>query len=299
MLSYFVNYGCNLHLPKTSAAQWRVPFALQCIPGVIVLTGIVFQNESPRWLVEKNRIEEARTALARVRAKAIDDPDVESELQEIVEDFNGHEKMPLLGQIKATYSDRKILYRFCMAVVLMFFQQWTGTNCESLPYSPRPYCQMKTYADFPRAINYYSPQIFKSVGLASQSAGLFATGIYGVVKVTITALGLMLMTEQVGRKWSLIIGGIGQAFAMFYIGVNSAVNPVKAGAPLNGHSTFAIVCVYLFVCFYSFGWGPVPFVLAAECSVRTFTSWYVSFVLLTLFLHSPTTSVLSSWQQHS
>lgn len=56
------------------------------------------------------------------------------------------------------------------------------------------------------SINYYAPQIFKSVGLAGTSAGLFATGIYGVVKIVITALGLMLATEQLGRKWSLIIG---------------------------------------------------------------------------------------------
>ena len=40
---------------------------------------------------------------------------------------------------------------------------------------------------------------------------------------------------------------------MFYIGVNSAVNPTKEGDPLTGNSIFAIVCVYLFVVFYSFG----------------------------------------------
>lgn len=51
-------------------------------------------------------------------------------------------------------------------------------------------------------INYYSPQIFKSVGLTSSSAGLFATGIYGVVKVVFTALGLMFGVEQAGRKVS-------------------------------------------------------------------------------------------------
>lgn len=123
--------------------------------------------------------------------------------------------------------------------------QWTGTN----------------------SINYYAPQIFQSIGLASSTSGLFATGIYGVVKITITALGLMFATEQVGRKWSLIVGGFGQAFAMFYIGVNQAVHPPVSGQPLDGNSTFAIVCVYLFVVFYSFGWGPIPFVLSAECSV--------------------------------
>lgn len=78
------------------------------------------------------------------------------------------------------------------------------------------------------------------------------------MKIVITALGLMLATEQLGRKWCLIVGGAGQAFAMFYIGINQAVNPVAPGSSLNGNSTFAIVCVYLFVVFYSFGWGPIP-----------------------------------------
>jgi hypothetical protein len=73
------------------------------------------------------------------------------------------------------------------------------------------------------SINYYAPQIFKSVGLSGGSAGLFATGIYGIVKIVVTAVGLMVATEQLGRKWSLIIGGTGQAFAMFYIG-QSEVN---------------------------------------------------------------------------
>lgn len=195
MISYFVNYGVNKSVPSTSAAQWRIPFALQMLPGVLLLIGIMFQNESPRWLVEKNKIDQARRALAHVRAREIDDPAVSQELEEIVTDFNGHEKMPLLAQLKVTFSNGKAFYTFAMAVMLMFFQQWTGTN----------------------SINYYSPQIFKSIGLAGVSAGLFATGIYGVVKVVITALGLMFATEQLGRKWSLIIGGTGQAFAMFYI----------------------------------------------------------------------------------
>lgn len=85
----------------------------------------------------------------------------------------------------------------------------------------------------------------------------------------------MFATEQLGRKWSLIIGGLGQAFAMFYIGVNQAVNPVAPGSSLNGNSIFAIICVYLFVVFYSFGWGPIPFVLSAECAVSITIDQYL------------------------
>jgi MFS family permease len=177
-LSFFVNYGISIQITSLSSAKWRIPFALQMLPGVLLLAGIFFQNESPRWLVEKNRLRDAAKALATVRSKAVDDPDVLQELDEIVMDFQGHEKLPLKAQLKAACSSKRMFYQSSFAVILMFWQQWTGTN----------------------SINYYAPQIFKSVGLQGTSSGLFATGVYGVVKIVITALGLMLATEQVGRK---------------------------------------------------------------------------------------------------
>lgn len=177
-LSFFVNYGISIQITSLSSAKWRIPFALQMLPGVLLLVGIVFQNESPRWLVEKNRLKDAAKALATVRSKAVDDHDVIQELDDIVMDFQGHEKLSLRAQLKAACSSKRMFYQSSFAVILMFAQQWTGTN----------------------SINYYAPQIFKSVGLQGTSAGLFATGVYGIVKIVITALGLMLATEQVGRK---------------------------------------------------------------------------------------------------
>ncbi|OAL51676.1 MFS quinate transporter-like protein QutD [Pyrenochaeta sp. DS3sAY3a] len=260
-LSFFVNYGINLDITSpTNSAKWRVPFALQMLPGVLLLIGIVFQNESPRWLVEKNRITEAAKALAKVRGKPTDDPEVIQELDEIIADFNGHEKLPMMAQLKAACSGKKMLYRSSFVVLLMFFQQWTGTN----------------------SINYYAPQIFKQIGLKGSSSSLFATGVYGIVKIVVTAIGLMAFTEQLGRKWSLMIGSIGQAFAMFYIGVNMAVHPPTG--ELDGNSTFAIVCVYLFVVFYSFGWGPTPFILSSECSPNHVRSLLMAAALMTQWL---------------
>ncbi|PVH99163.1 general substrate transporter [Periconia macrospinosa] len=258
-LSFFVNYGINIHIKTLSSAKWRIPFALQMLPGVLLLTGIVFMNESPRWLVEKNRYREAGKALATVRGKSIDDEEVTQELDAIITDFNGHEKLSLRAQLRAACSSKRMFYQTSFAVILMFWQQWTGTN----------------------SINYYAPQIFQSIGLEGTSAGLFATGVYGIVKIVVTAIGLMAFTEQLGRKWSLLIGSVGQAFAMFYIGINQAVHPVKEGEPLHGHSIFAIICVYLFVVFYSFGWGPVPFILSSECSPNHVRSLVMAAALMT------------------
>jgi len=136
MLSYFVNYGVTRSISSDKDAQWRIPFALQMLPGALLLIGIVFQNESPRWLVEKDRHDDAARALAHVRGRSQDDEVVRKELGEIIADFQSREKIPLLGQLKVVCSDRKYFYRFSMAIILMMFQQWTGTN----------------------SINYYSPQ---------------------------------------------------------------------------------------------------------------------------------------------
>lgn len=260
MLSYFVNYGISLQITSsTNSAKWRVPFALQMLPGILFLL-ICFENESPRWLVEKNQFEQAKHALSHVRARSPEDPVLLEELADIVADFEGKERLSITQQLRAACSSKAMLYQSSMAVILMFWQQWTGTN----------------------SINYYSPQIFKSVGLASSSAGLFATGIYGVVKVVFTALGLMFGVEQAGRKWSLITGAAGQAFAMFYIGVNMAVHPNDS--TLSGNNIFAIICVYLFVVFYSFGWGPIPYVLSSECSPNHVRSLVMSASLMTQWL---------------
>lgn len=51
---------------------------------------------------------------------------------------------------------------------------------------------------------------------------------------------------------------------MFYIGINQRVHPDDAS--LSGNNLFAIICIYLFVVFYSFGWGPIPYVVSSEVS---------------------------------
>lgn len=260
MLSYFVNYGIGSRT-SLGSLQWRIPFALQMIPGVLLFVGLLFQNESPRWFVEKDRIPEAARALSLVRHTSAHDLSLQKELDEIIQDFRGHSRLSFIQQLQIAFGSKSTFYPLGMAIALMFWQQWTGTN----------------------SINYYSPQIFESIGLTSTSAGLFATGIYGVVKVVCTFLALAFATEQLGRKWSLIVGGLGQAFAMYSIGIQAAVvGPNDAG--LTPSSYYAIVCVYVFVVFYSGGWGPIPFVLGAECSPTRVRSLVMSAALMTQWL---------------
>lgn len=127
MLSYFVNYGISENISGLSALKWRIPFALQILPGLFLLL-LVFENESPRWLVEKNRVADARKALAFIRGKPQEDAAVVQELDEIVEDFHGKERLSIGQQFKAIFENKMMLYRASFAILLMFFQQLTGTN---------------------------------------------------------------------------------------------------------------------------------------------------------------------------
>ncbi|CAE6440618.1 unnamed protein product [Rhizoctonia solani] len=265
MLSFWTNYGLQTNAKSdTDNWIWRAAFIIQMVPGIIMTMGMVTQPESPRYLVQRGRIEEAAHSLSRLRARPSDDPAVRGVLAEIIADFEGRAHLNLWQQCKASFKDTTTFYRVFIAIILMFFQQWTGTN----------------------AINIYSPQIFESLGITGKSSGLFATGIYGVVKVVCTSLALMFALEQAGRKMSLIAGGLIQAISMYYIGIYQAVHTSGTVIPA---SYAAIAFVYIFVLGYSFGWGSVPWAVMAECApnhLRTLamalglmTNWLFNFVI--------------------
>ena len=94
---------------------------------------------------------------------------------------------------------------------------------------------------------------------------MFATGIYGTVKVVATAIFLFLGIDRFGRKKSLIAGGFWMATMMFIIGAVLATHPPDPDATgVSQASTAMVAMIYLFVIGYSASWGPVPWVLVSE-----------------------------------
>lgn len=65
LVAQWLGYGCSF---TTSSFQFRFPLAFQCIPALTLFIGIFFLNESPRWLMEKDRHEEALLILNKLRA---------------------------------------------------------------------------------------------------------------------------------------------------------------------------------------------------------------------------------------
>ncbi|KAF9004026.1 general substrate transporter [Cyathus striatus] len=238
MLSFWVNYGASKHL-AFGQMQWRIPFIMQIIPGVLFVIAMFFQPESPRWLVEHEKYDLASRSLAFTARTTPSDEIVVQTIKEIRSDFSGRDKLSMLTQLKGMLESRSIALRCFIPSLVMFFQQWTGTN----------------------AVNYFSPQIFASLGINGTTSGLLATGVYGVVKVVSVGVFLALAVERMGRKNSLIVGGLGQGLTMLWVGGYSALHPSGNAVPA---SYVSIVAIYLYGAFFCVGWGTLPWVIAGE-----------------------------------
>ncbi|KAF3043839.1 hypothetical protein E8E11_005367 [Didymella keratinophila] len=64
LVAQWLGYGCQFNSTEFS---WRFPLAFQNVPGLILISGIFFLEESPRWLMEKDRNEEAMASLTKLR----------------------------------------------------------------------------------------------------------------------------------------------------------------------------------------------------------------------------------------
>lgn len=84
LLGFWINYGVNQHLAATSK-QWRIPMAIQLIPGGMFLICALFLVESPRWLIKVERTEKAQANLAWIRHLPVTQEYMQQELNMINE----------------------------------------------------------------------------------------------------------------------------------------------------------------------------------------------------------------------
>lgn len=265
MLSFWVNYSCSKDIPH-GEMQWRIPMIAQMVSGVLFIIAMCFQPESPRWLVEHGHFDRAARALAYVSSKSVDDEAVHVTLDEIKADFEGKDRLNVWQQLKGMAASRPIMLRCLIPSLVLFFQQWTGTN----------------------TINYFSPEIFAGLGITGETSGLFATGVYGVVKTVAVFIVVMTAVEKFGRKNCLLVGGVGQGLCMLWIAGYSAIH--TDDTVVDAASYVSIVAVYLYAVFYCIGWGPVPWVIAGEVAPNHLRTGALSIAVMVNWLFSLTIS---------
>jgi MFS family permease len=171
---------------------WRRIFWVSLPPGVLFVLGTFFVAESPRWLFRRGKVEQARAAMLRYRSLE----QVEAEIREMQETANAAKAQAAAAKkIKDSLLQRKYVYPFVLACVILFCNTATGIN----------------------SVIAYNANILLQSGLSDLQAH-WGYVIFTLVNFLLT-IGGMTLVDKRGRKFLLILGTSGIIVSMVIVGV--------------------------------------------------------------------------------
>lgn len=213
------------------AEGWRLMFWTGFIPAAVLLGGMFFVPESPRWLISKGRTSEARHVLSRIH----EDDAVEREMAQIQDTVREESRRG--GDWRELFS-RRLRIPLLIGIGIFFIQQFSGIN----------------------AVIYYSTRIFEMAGFGSSSTQIMATVGVGVVN-TLSTLVAVRFLDQWGRKPILYTGLIGTAVSLstiaFAFYFRESISPDLL-------RILAIGGVYVYIFFFAISLGPLGWLLISE-----------------------------------
>lgn len=218
------------NFPSRSAA-WRVPIAWQillCIPTFIT----IWMPESPRWLVLRNRNEEARSVLASLDEVALDDPVIELKIQEIQESLELAQSVGLKDLFRQ--GPEKNFHRMTLGFVIQMFQQISGINLV------RPAWKEKRGYFLNRIgqITYYAATLYETnIGLSPLVSRIVAA--CNGTEYFLASFIAVWTIERFGRRKLMLFGAAGMSASMAILaGTTSpaALQPI-IGGPRDGEAT--------------------------------------------------------------
>ena len=244
-----------------SSQNWRLMLGLAAAPSVVLLAGMLFMPETPRFLVHAGEEDTAHDVLEDLPG---DEPP--GERIEEIREVEQHEESGggLSGLIRAKWVRPALL----VAVGLAVFQQFVGIN----------------------TIIYYAPTTLTNVGFAKTSA-IYANLIIGVINVAMTILAIRLI-DRWGRKPLLFAGIAGMVTSLLVLGISLSALPTPHH-PGDPAAVITLVCLATFIASFAATWGPVVWVMLPEVlplsvrgtamGVAVFGNWAANFLVLARF----------------
>ena len=249
LLSYVVGYAF------AGSENWRAMLLLAVVPAIVLLVGMIFMPESPRWLVANRSPERARNVLRRIRGTS----DVEDEL----EDIEQAERQEEAGWRELLQPWLRPL--LVVGILLNFLGQASGIN----------------------TVIYFAPTIFETTGFEASASILATTGI-GVVNVLMTIVGMSLV-DRAGRKTLLLFGLVGMALSLGVLGLAFLLQGLSGAV-----GYVALACLVVYIASFAVSVGVVIFIIPSEIfplkvrgsamSICLLTNWGSNFAIATVFL---------------
>src|SRR3954468_18696661 len=244
---------------------WRWMFLAMTVPALVYGGLALTIPESPRYLVSRMRLGEAKDVLRR----GLRNIDVDAKGERIRQTLSS-ERAPKLADLRGPAVG--LLPIVWVGIGLSVFQQFVGIN----------------------VIFYYSSVLWQAVGF-SEKDSLIITVITSVVNIVTTLIAISRI-DRSGRKPLLIIGSVGMTVTLGLMAVIFGTAPLNAaGEPVLHGLTgpIALISANVFVFFFGMSWGPVVWVLlgetfpnrirAAALSVAAAAQWIANWAISTSF----------------
>jgi sugar porter (SP) family MFS transporter len=242
LISYVVCYLLAAH------GQWRWMLGLAAVPSVFLTIGMIFQPDSPRWLVRQGRVSEARRVLEITNTPG----DAAESLREIQQANETSTTVRLIDVLKSKALRPTLISVFGLAML----QQALGIN----------------------TIVYYAPTILRAAGFGESAALLNSVGL-GVLSIVMTIFAARVV-DRVGRRPLLIGGALVMALSMATLGcVFHFGGPATAAG-----SIVAVGALAFFKAAFSFSWGPLVWVMMPELLPMRIRARTMSAAALAMFL---------------
>ncbi|KAK4273151.1 hypothetical protein QN277_021606 [Acacia crassicarpa] len=248
--------------------SWRTLALAGLVPCAILLFGLFFIPESPRWLARKGRENDFVSALKIFRGKDADISEEAEEIQDYIATLDRLPKPKLLELFQSRY-----LRSVTIGIGLMVCQQFGGIN----------------------GVCFYVSSIFEQAGFSSSIGSI----IYAILQLPVTAIGAVLI-DKAGRKPLLLVSGSGVAVGClitavaFYFKVHDVFLDAVPGLAVTG--------ILVYIAAFSVGMGAIPWVIMSEIfpinikgqagSLATLTNWFGA------WLCSYSFNFLMSWSSY-
>ncbi|CAD6332829.1 unnamed protein product [Miscanthus lutarioriparius] len=265
-----VTFGIFLAYLLGMFVPWRLLAVIGALPCTVLIPGLFFIPESPRWLAKMNLMEDCETSLQVLRGF---ETDITTEVNDIKRDVTSSSKRTTISFQEL--NQKKYHTPLLLGIGLLVLQNLSGIN----------------------GVLFYASSIFKAAGVTNSD---LATCSLGAIQILATGVTTWLL-DRAGRRMLLIISTSGMTLCLLAVSVVFFLKD-KISQDSNSYyilTMISLVAIVAFVITFSFGMGAIPWLMMSEIlpvsikslggSIAALANWLTSFAI------TMTTNLMLTW----